>query len=272
MEIRPLYETQTIKMINPTLPGVQTLEKAKNKLDQYGNIPNGIAKVLHWEKIRQLFTIAISGALFIWMTILILLYAYVFDSSWFAFIIPTAIALASSYKLIMTLYERKYLLNSIKRYSEDLKAGISSTPGFIAKMYRALIQKQVRHNWFTFTVMFYGGIITLLLWWLKDTSWWIFDFEGWIHSWFSNPDLMTILFAIALLATIILHMVFAVQRKRRMLEIDSYFGSQVLPQTDIDSLKVTENKMLRRLFIISLMVLLIIPLAVKIIKKIVRKK
>jgi len=67
-------------------------------------------------------------------------------------------------------------------------------------------------------------------------------------------------------------MVLAIQRKRRLLEIDSYFGEQIMPQTDIDSIKTTENKMFRRLFIISLMVFLIIPIVIKIVNRILRKK
>lgn len=272
MNIKPLYETQTIKIINPAIKESQSLQKAKNKFEKYGNIPNGIAKVLHWEKIRQLVTLSICGLLLISMGILIILYTNVFDANWPSIIIPAVISFALIYKLFMTFLERKYLTNSIKRYSEDLEAGITSTPGFIAKMYRALIQKQVRHNWFTFFVMFYGGIITLLLWWLKDTSWWIFKFDKWIHSWFANPNLMTWLFSISLILIVVLHMILAIQRKRRLLEIDYYFGTNVMPQVDIDSFKSTENKMFRRIFIISLMIFLIIPVFVKIIGRILRKK
>ena len=272
MNIKPLYETQTIKMMNPVIKESQTLKKAKNKFDKYDNIPNGIAKVLHWEKIRQSLTLSFCSVLILAMIILIILYLKVFDAQWPSLIIPSIINIALIYKLFVTIFEKKYLNNSIKRYSEDLKVGITSTPGFIAKMYKALIQKQVRHNWFTFFVMFYGSIITLLLWWLKDSSWWIFTFDQWIHSWFANPDLMTWIFGTGLLIIITLHMVMAIQRKRRMLEIDYYFGSQIMPQTDIDSFKTTENKMFRRIFIISLMVFLIIPICIKVVKRILGKK
>ena len=272
MKIKPLYETQTIKLINPVIKESQSLQKAKNKFDKYGNIPNGIAKVLHWEKIRQTLTLTFCGLILLGMIFLIILYLNILNSGWQSMIIPSLVSVGLIYKIFMTTLEKKYLNNSIKRYSEDLQVGITSTPGFIAKMYKALIQKQIRHNWFTFFIMFYGGIITLLLWWLKDYSWWIFRFDKWIHSWFANPDLMTWIFSISLLAVIIIHMVLAVQRKRRMLEIDYYFGSTIMPQTDIDSFKSTENKMFRRIFIISLMIFLLIPICIKLINKILRKK
>jgi len=47
MDIKPLYETQTIKMVNPVIQELQTLESAKKIKSEYDNIPNGIAKVIH---------------------------------------------------------------------------------------------------------------------------------------------------------------------------------------------------------------------------------
>lgn len=150
--------------------------------------------------------------------------------------------------------------------------GLTSTPQFLARMYKGLHRKQISHNWFTMSVIFYGGISTLLLWWLKDTSWWIFDFKSWISSLFASPDLMAWIFTISLIVAIGIHILFAINRKKRILDLDSYFGEALMSESDIQSIKTSMNKMYRRLFIISLMVLLIIPIVVKFVLKMIRKK
>lgn len=269
MEIKPLYDTSTIKFVNPVAVAPKKLE-SKTSTDPNGVIPNGIYKVINWEKKRQLITLVLSGLISLASIIMIVLYFTVFSSSWISLVIPSVIVLFSIYKLMITLGEKKYLSKSIQRYTEDLVIGISDTPPFISRLYMSLNKKQVRHNWITFTLMFYGGLFTLILWWLKDTSWWIFDFSKWIHGLFSNPELMVILFTVSLAIVIVLYIVLTIQRKKRILEIDSYFGSQMMSQSELETMKRDMNKTYRRLFIISVMVILIIPFVVRWVLKFIR--
>ena len=269
MDIKPMYDTSTIKFVNPVVSETKKLEK-KSVTDPNGVIPNGIYKVINWERYRQLATIAISGLVAIASLIMIVLYFTVFSSMWVSLIIPSATLLGSMYKLMITLGERKYLIKSLRRYREDLAIGLVDAPPFISRLYGSLHKKQVRHNWITFSMMFYGGLFTLVLWWLKDSSWWIFNFDKWIHALFSNPDLMVILFTVSLGLIVTLYIVLTIQRKKRLMEIDSYYGSQMMSQTELETLKQGMNKSYRRIFIISLMVLFIVPIVVKMVLKLIR--
>jgi len=47
MDIKPLYETGTITMVNPTISKVTELAEVKKFKSEYDNIPNGISKVIH---------------------------------------------------------------------------------------------------------------------------------------------------------------------------------------------------------------------------------
>lgn len=271
MNIRPMNDTATLKL-NISEIQTRTLATPKIAIDKSGVIPNGIYKVIRWEKFRQRFTMIFSALLLTAMIILISLYATVFESKWVSYIIPVIVGVGSAWKLLATSLEFKWLRKSIETYKEDIRIGLTSTPPFISRLYLSLHKKQVAHNWLTFALLFYGGIFTLLLWWLKDVSWWIFEFKTWIHSLFANPTLMMWLFTSALLLIAVMHIVFAIQRKSRILDINAYFGQGIIPESEIETIKQAKNKMYRRLFIVSVMILLIIPLVVKLILKLVRLK
>ena len=272
MEIKPLFETGTIDMKISTVKTAK-IEKSKSS-DPSGVIPSGIFKVIKWEKFRQIFTISLTSIVLLFGIILATLYGTkVYDVSWIAYLLPITIILLSGYKLMTTYFEYQSLVKSVKRYRENLKVlGAGSNETFIQKLYKKLHTKQIAHNWLTFVGLFYGGIITLLLWWLKDSSWWIFDFKSWIHAWFGNPDLMVGLFTILLVSIATLHIVLSIQRKKRILDIDLYLGERLISTTDLETLKTTRNKAYRRLFVISLMIFLVIPMLVKITLKVLRKK
>ena len=269
MEIKPMFDN-TIKM-NVTQIKLDEVKVAP--VVKQDTIPNGILKVIKWEVARQLFTIGLNSLLILGSIILAVLYATdVFNVSWIAYSIPITVFILSSWKLLTTLIERSRLLKDVQRYREDLKVGLNSTPPFISRMYMNLYSKQVAHNWLTITILFYGGISTMLLWWLKDVSWWIFDFRSWISDIFSNPTLMAWMFTILLIAVAVIHIIFAVQRNKRILEINSFFGKEIATASDVEAMKTARNKTYRRLFIISIMIVLIIPILVRFALKMFKKK
>lgn len=270
MNIVPKYDSNTIK-IATNAPTKLSLSTPKVVTDPTGQISNGIYRVIHWEMLRQFITIIVSGTLLLGAIILIILFSTAFKTSWPGYIIPVMMILLAGYKFFISLIEKSALKKAVTRYKEDLRIGLTSTPPFIVKLYQNIYKKQVGHNWLTFFLLLNGGILTILLWWLKDVSWWIFDFEGWIHAMFNNPTLMSWIFTVSLLAIAVVHIVMAIQRKKRILEIDAYFGSQIVPTADINEIKSSRNKAYRRLFIIYVMVILIIPLIVKMCMKLFRR-
>ena len=270
MNIKPMFEQDTVTFATPVAQ-VKSLETTST-VDKEGKIPNGIFKVIHWEKRRQLLTMILSGAIALFASILIAIYATKWDGSWARYILPGLLLVSAGYKLLTTNIERSGLKRAVDRYREDLNIGIDSTPPFIAKLYLELNKKQVRHNWMTFFMMFYLGGLTVLLWWLKDFHWWIFKFDVWIRHWFRNPELMSWLFTIALISIVVIYLYMTIQRKKRVLEIDAYFGSQIMKPSELAIIKQGMNKFYRRSFILSVMIILLIPIFVKIVLRLLRKK
>lgn len=272
MDIKPKFESGTIK-INLTPVKIEKLE-SKVKKDPSGIIPNGIYKVIRWEQIRQKITLSITSAIIFATALYIFIHALWFPMAWGGYIIPSSVALLAIWKLSLTLIEKRYLKSSVAKYKEELELeiGANSYPAFMVRIYEKLHIKQYRHNWLTFVFLFYVGIFTLLLWWLKDVHWWIFHFDSWIKSMFHNPNLMAILFSVSLGVVAVLHVAMAIQRKRRIMEIDAFFGQAIVPSSQIDETRRAMNKAYGKLFVISLMILVIIPIVVKVILKTLRRK
>ena len=269
MDIKPKFNENTITFSTPVK---KDHFQAKVVKDPDGVISNGLYKVIRWEKNRQKIVLAVTSLVIIAASVLMALYATIYDVAWTAYVLPSIALCYALYKTLTTLAEGSWLKKSVTKYKEDKKIGLGAEPPLVTKLYVDLHKKQITHNWFSFFILFNGGILTLLLWWLKDSSWWIFDFKSWIHAWFGNPDLMVVLFTILLVSIATLHIVLSIQRKKRILDIDLYLGERLISTTDLETLKTTRNKAYRRLFIISLMIFLVIPMLVKITLKVLRKK
>ena len=269
MNLKPMNSTQTIKFINPIVETKTIMKSTKH--DPINQIPNGIYKVIFWEKLRQKVTLMFSILGLIASLILATLYATIWGGAWGTFILPSVVGLLSLFKLMTTYVESKALKSAVKRYREDLKIGLGSVPPFISKLYINMHQKQIRHNWLTFFIMFYFGIFTLILWWLKNVSFWILEFDVWIKTLFLNPNLMVILFTVGLLFTIVIYIYMTIQRKKRILDIEAFFGSQVTPAVEMTKIKMEMNKFYRRIFILSVIIILVIPLFIKAMLRIFKK-
>lgn len=269
MDIKPLFQTETVKIVAPKT----NIKHVDSKIikDPDGIVPTSIYRVIKWENIRQKITLLFLAIGLIGFSIWITLLA-VNDRSWVSYILPIVLFLTFIYKFFMTFVEIRALKRAVLRYREDLKYNLSSTPPFLTRMYLALHRKQVGHNWITFVTIFYGGILTLLLWTLKDVKWWIFDFKLWIKALFGNPMLMSWIFTVALILIAVFHIILAVQRKKKILEIDSFYGAHLAPNSEIDLLKKNYNKMYRRLFFFSVLIVLIIPLFAWIFYKLLRRR
>lgn len=76
----------------------------------------------------------------------------------------------------------------------------------------------------------------------------------------------------ALIAIAFMHIVFAIQRKKRILEIDAYFGLTLIPEGELATIKEVRNKFWRRVFILSVMTILVIPLITMLIMKLISRK
>ena len=274
LDLKPIYNTGTITFIES--PEKVTLKKIDSTFvkDPEGVIPNGIYKVFKHEKGRQRFLLIFFGiialGLLVWTALLSTIYFKQINPFWFA---PTGIAIALTiWKLISTILDMKNLNQSIIMYRESLIAGSRLTPPFISNLYIKLYKSQARQNWIVISFLFYGVTFTLLFWWLKDVNWWIFEFKTWILKLTKNPELVGFLLISIMVAVLIFHIYFTVYRKKRIIDIQSFFGNEVISQTEIDEIVRNKNKVYRRAFFISILVILILPFIGWIIyKKLIKK-
>ncbi len=272
MQLKPINNNDTITFINTSTFTKTDLKHSKIVTDPVGKIPNGIYGVIRWEKFRQVITMLISGLLLLTMSIIITLGALYWKFGPLTYVAPSIAGLLALYRFMVSTLEFFNLKKSVTRYRQDIQVGLTSTPPFISKMYIGMHKKQVAHNWITFTLLFYGGLSTIILWWLKDTSWWIFKFDIWIKEWMGNPSLIATLMSVALLVIAVMHIVFAIQRKKRINDMNLYFGAELAPESQIEEIKSIRNKAYRRLFIISILIILVIPIVVLLILKLIRRK
>ncbi len=87
-----------------------------------------------------------------------------------------------------------------------------------------------------------------------------------------QPSLIATLMSVSLLIIAIVHIIFAIQRKKRINDMNLYFGSELAPESQVEEIKAIRNKAYRRLFIISLIVILVIPMVVLATLKLIRRK
>ncbi|MGL4343029.1 MAG: MSC_0882 family membrane protein [Metamycoplasmataceae bacterium] len=273
LDIKPIYNSGTITFVQtPEQVHLKNLETLVIK-DPKGIIPNGIYKVFEYEKRRQIATMIFSFILIILQIILISLLVTVFSNySWVWYIPLTLFLVIFGLKFVMTSLDFFSLKKSVTTYRENLLNDSRTTPPFISKLYLKLHFQQVNHNWITIFALFYGSIALLVFWWLKDASWWIFEFSKWINDLGPSPQTIGFITLSILIFILFVYIYLTIFRKKRIIDIQSFFGNEVISQLEIDKMVRERNKTFRRFFFLSILTILVLPIIIKIILKYVRKK
>ncbi len=272
MEIKPIYDTGTITFIENPYKVSSVKINSIYKKDPKGIIPNGIYKVFKHENTRYVFVFVLCFLLFLSQIIIISLIPTILKWGWFWYVPTSIIALSSLGKFIYTFIEYRSSKNSIDIYRDDLASGLKTTPPFISDIYIKLYKKQVAHNWITIGILFYGVIIVLMFWWLKDVNWWVFNFKAWINDLGPKPEYLEIYMIICLIGVMTIHIWFTIFRKKRILDIQSFFGNEVISQIEIHKTIDELNKAYRRIFFFSILIILILPIIIKIIVDKIKSK
>lgn len=273
MNLKPIYDTGTITFMDA--PKNITFKKIDSTFvkDPKGIIPNGIYKVFKHEKNKQLFLLILNFIFISFFTITLSLFSTIWKDKvhWFWYV-PIIIANACVLvKFVYVSLDAKHLSSSVKMYRDSLMAGSKLTPPFISSLYIKLFKKQTLQNWIVIAFIFYGTIITLLFWWLKDVDWWIFHFKQWIADLTKNPELVGGIMISILVFVLLMHIYFTVYRKKRIIDIQSFFGNEVISQVEIDSIVSQKNKTYKRIFFMSILIILVFPFIARIIYKKVKK-
>lgn len=274
------FNTETVanRLAYETLQTKALSTKDKNRLkDPQGIIPNGIYKVFSLEKSVKLASIISSLIIFIISAIFITLFitspslfiniANNEKIKWGWYIIPSIAIVLTFYLMTIELIELIGISRSVVAYRDSIKLGAISTPPFITLLYRKLILKQVRRTWLVVAIIFYVGIFTLIFWGLKDVKWKHLDFKKWIHNSFPNPELVIYILCGIMAAVLALHISFTIFRKKRTVDIQSFFGNEVMDYNELQEKKSKAHKFYAKIFLISILLILVLPFIIYIILK-----
>ena len=260
------FNTETVanRLAYETLQTKALSTKDKNRLkDPQGIIPNGIYKVFSLEKSVKLASIISSLIIFIISAIFITLFItspslFINTTNnekikWGWYIIPSIAIVLTFYLMTIELIELIGISRSVVAYRDSIKLGAISTPPFITLLYRKLILKQVRRTWLVVAIIFYVGIFTLIFWGLKDVKWKHLDFKKWIHNSFPNPELVIYILCGIMAAVLALHISFTIFRKKRTVDIQSFFGNEVMDYNELQEKKSKAHKFYAKIFLISIL-------------------
>lgn len=274
------FNTETVanRLAYETLQTKALSTKDKNRLkDPQGIIPNGIYKVFSLEKSVKLASIISSLIIFIISAIFITLFItspslFINTTNnekikWGWYIIPSIAIVLTFYLMTIELIELIGISRSVVAYRDSIKLGAISTPPFITLLYRKLILKQVRRTWLVVAIIFYVGIFTLIFWGLKDVKWKHLDFKKWIHNSFPNPELVIYILCGIMAAVLALHISFTIFRKKRTVDIQSFFGNEVMDYNELQEKKSKTHKFYAKIFLISILLILVLPFIIYIILK-----
>ncbi|UVD81739.1 hypothetical protein NV226_00240 [Mycoplasma iguanae] len=263
-------DTESLEIQKPWIPDTK-------HQDPKEIISSGIYKVFRIEKIIHFFNTVLLSTLLLVSTLFILAIHFNWfklinkelEFTWSWYILPAIVIACALTKLSLTLIEWNALNKTIKYYRQSLLKDEKYTPSYVVRLYKNTVLKQVHHNWLTIFIVFYGSIFTILFWLLRDQVWLngLIDFKSIINQFYFSPETMTIIFSVVLILIIVLQVVFMIIRRKKMIDIETFFGHEVVSESQVIEIKKQRNKILFRLFIFSIAIILIIPIITLLIVK-----
>ena len=235
------FTTESIanRMLYDTLQTRALVNKGKKVIkDPYGIIPNGIYKVFKLEKNVKLASIITCLVFFFLSLIAIILFATT---------------------------PQLFLSNTS---SQKIKWGWYIIPSVIMLLsaYTTIIELIELIG-----ILFYVGLFTLTFWALKDVKWRQLDFKTWIHSWFPNPNLVVYILCGLMSVVLISYIAFTIFRKKRTIDIQSFFGTEVMDYNELQEKKSKAHRFYAKIFFLSILLLLLLPFIIYIIVKKIRR-
>ncbi|ACF06991.1 Uncharacterised protein [Metamycoplasma arthritidis] len=289
MSLKPIYSgdpklspnsagtaTLTNRLIEESIQ-TRALSHGTKLKDPAGVIPNGIYKVFEAEQNLKWTMIVLNAILFTIALVSVFLFAYkpnLFVDlsagkkiSWAWYLFPAFAFLISIYFIVIESIELMGIKKSVVAYRESINSGSTVTPPFISILYYKLSMTQVKRTWIVVAILFYMGLYTIIFWALQDAKWGILDFDKWIHASFPNPNAVVYMLCGIMATVLILYIINTFFRKKRMVDIQSFFGNEVIDYNDLQDKKTKANRFYAKIFFISVLVLLILPFILYIILK-----
>ncbi|UWD34243.1 MSC_0882 family membrane protein [Mesomycoplasma molare] len=286
MKWKPLNNTDTVNFANIKKEQInlQDINSAKVYKDPEQIIPTGVYKIFAREsKILKIFLIFYLFIFLVSASLIALIYTNTLktigfvktDFEWSWLIIPILIASYSIFKFIIKFLDFSSMKKSEKLYRNELTINPQALPTSIANLYKRLTKQQIHHNWFLIFTFFYIGLFALAVWYFSDKVYLngLLNFEKWIQLMTPNPEFLSIILGLSLLGNLVIWTLLTISRKKRLNDIQDYFGYQIVKDTEIDAIKIKMNKGYLKLFVLTILVLLVIPIIVLLlVKKFILKR
>ncbi|TDO19132.1 hypothetical protein EI74_0781 [Mycoplasma testudineum] len=306
MQIKPVNDTSTLNLVAINQPRVQSVSfkgASTQELNSEQTVTFRIKSLFRFEKVINklmlifsliVIIVAISLSLVNYFDPSLLLTAQVkqsfqnlnqgFEPIVYVYIFSAVLILFAIFKIASVSIDLGAIKKAEIAYRSQANSSNRNVNPYITKLYQKLILKQIDHNWITIFLLWFGGLFVAILFWLKNADWSIGNPEAfqlyipitwnvWIKNAFVDPDLVVTLFLVILFAWIILHIVFALIRKKRKTDIEAFFSTgEFIDQDTIDRWISGRRKIWFRSFLLVNLFLIIIPVAYIIYQVIKRKK
>ncbi|WP_338970616.1 MSC_0882 family membrane protein [Spiroplasma endosymbiont of Labia minor] len=161
---------------------------------------------------------------------------------------------------IVSIMDYTFIKASVIKYEAQLFAGREQIPYFITKNYRNMISRTIILNWIAFPTYIFGAITLGILYGLQsihESDHNVFYFGFWKIG--EIPDMTSNI----TITTIVLFVVLGIQifniitTRSRKNNIISYYGYEILPDSEIRSIKKRTNRICMVIFLTIVAILLI---------------
>ncbi|WP_373436494.1 MSC_0882 family membrane protein [Metamycoplasma equirhinis] len=195
-----------------------------------------------------------------------ILFATTTKIPWGLYLIPSLIICFNLYFLIIKLIYFFAIKKALLLYKQD-----HFVSPLISLIYQKLVFNQVKRFWFTIAFLFYGSLIALIFYFLKGVEWKFFKFKEWFVIAFKNPNLVFYFLTNLLILNLLIYIILTIVNKKRTADIQVFYRNEINLQ-NIENNKSKLNKTLAKIFIFSILTILIAPLITYLIARKIRKK
>lgn len=295
MKYRPIQNLNTIEIVksNHDLGLAQSNRRVYQ--DPKHQFSPRIYKVIRGEKILKITALSISFSIMIFSIILFIL-------TWFKvgpfntggekpligyLVLFGTLGFFSMIQGAKNSIENLKWTHTVQRYRDAVSAGDYTSSTTFHIVYRKIILKDINLLWILIFILTYLGIITLIIFGLYQSGTWMagsrdghffieLPWREWLDNGFKNTRLFCLISVIIMASLIVAYSVIKVFDKKRLADISDFLGERSVEiQEQIETAKKDRNKMWARIYIISVVLTILLPIALVLIliwRGILRKK
>ncbi|QSF13749.1 MSC_0882 family membrane protein [Mycoplasma sp. Mirounga ES2805-ORL] len=278
---RPIVNTGAIEIVQNNHEFGFSNTSAKVYRDPKNQISPRAYKVVRSEKILKLTLMLIHyiimflaiGMFLITYAPKITSYKILFDKVYngYLFLFATVAFIAFCFGT-KNLIEKAQWAKTIQRYRDAISIGDYASSNTFHNAYRKIVLKDVNLTWGLIFILTYQGIITAIIYGLYVSGSWDlttkvleihFNWPAWLDGSFKNTVAFCIISGSIMIGLIIAFSVIILFDKKRLGDIDEFFGEKSIEIHDqIEKAKKERNKMWLRIYVVLVVLTILLPIAI----------